>query len=661
MEKEIRKLLFLGANPPNTSNIKVVNELDTIKDSISLSNNPDFELEVFDFILPQFDKLTDLFNDIKPDYLHIASHGSVDGNLVISNSDGDPAAYSSKSLADTLKVAGNRPKLIVLNACRSSIFAEEISEYADCVIGTTDSLPSDKAIEYSRYFYRNFLKHGLTRTIELSMAHYKATFNDNPYKVYPLNTLATGVFVVQPVGDTNTETRTRAEKVFNDIIKPVCEEIELDPIRAHELSSHRITEPIVNSLRSSRLVIADLGEKKPWNANVLTEIGYRLATGRPLVILADTTDDVPALFSDRRIFKRGDPIQKLIDMCEEAMKTTRGWESNYPTVEISVGGDDSSHKYIYANESAAKLFHKNSPEEIIGQNVTTFDEELVRWMPDGHAAEFQREQDILFSQCLLGPDKDVRATIPLWFTSPPDGYHNSEQNCFLPILTQKSQATNTRGTVLRVLFFPIHDWIQWPTFDNLKLPADFITFETFPNDLLRIENNTTEDELTNRLRLYADTSLLRLGFTGNDAIPFNYDSNPELSDLMQEFNKSRIIVLFIARSPLPVELQMNLVTCLTRLQNDIDDIGNRICNLSTKPVVLVHTEEINHTLDQLVPQLREKATCNQSPWLKIKVDLSAEGNENTANEATMVMATIGKYKPIVDLFRQVFKQELIPR
>jgi len=69
-------------------------------------------------------------------------------------------------------------------------------------------------------------------------------------------------------------------------------------VRADELPTSSITASVVEYVRQSRLVIADLSYHNP---NVLYEVGLRHARGKPFVLLTRSEDPVPSNLRDARV------------------------------------------------------------------------------------------------------------------------------------------------------------------------------------------------------------------------------------------------------------------------------------------------------------------------------------------------------------------------
>ena len=77
--------------------------------------------------------------------------------------------------------------------------------------------------------------------------------------------------------------------LYDEVIKPICQEKGLDCIRADDFfSSTPIITDIVNSIKTSSIIIADI---TPNNPNVFYEIGYAHAIDKPTILLCDRKRD----------------------------------------------------------------------------------------------------------------------------------------------------------------------------------------------------------------------------------------------------------------------------------------------------------------------------------------------------------------------------------
>ena len=108
-------------------------------------------------------------------------------------------------------------------------------------------------------------------------------------------------FVVCPIGEENSLIRQHSDNVFDHLISPACKNLDIETIRADRINkSGLITDDIFKNLNSDELVIADVSHNNP---NVFLEIGYRLKTQLPIILINDKNDSeqFPFDISSQRI------------------------------------------------------------------------------------------------------------------------------------------------------------------------------------------------------------------------------------------------------------------------------------------------------------------------------------------------------------------------
>lgn len=77
--------------------------------------------------------------------------------------------------------------------------------------------------------------------------------------------------------------------LFQNVIKPICEDYDYDVVRADNLyTTGMIIDDIVDSIHESSLIIADI---TPNNPNVFYEVGFAHGIGKPTILLSDKTRD----------------------------------------------------------------------------------------------------------------------------------------------------------------------------------------------------------------------------------------------------------------------------------------------------------------------------------------------------------------------------------
>lgn len=84
-------------------------------------------------------------------------------------------------------------------------------------------------------------------------------------------------------------------EVYSHVIKDACDEFQIDAIRADEIYGPGIIiKDVIDRITQSQVIIADIS---PSNPNVYFEVGYALALGKPIILLAQRrTPDAPLPF-----------------------------------------------------------------------------------------------------------------------------------------------------------------------------------------------------------------------------------------------------------------------------------------------------------------------------------------------------------------------------
>lgn len=114
------------------------------------------------------------------------------------------------------------------------------------------------------------------------------------------------LFIISPIGKEDSETRIFFDKVRRNIIDPIAVELGYETERSDDIQKPgTITKQIIEALRTSDLVVADLSRKNP---NVFYELAVRHAVGKPVILLSAVGDTIPFdLSAQRVIFYDFDP------------------------------------------------------------------------------------------------------------------------------------------------------------------------------------------------------------------------------------------------------------------------------------------------------------------------------------------------------------------
>ncbi len=99
-------------------------------------------------------------------------------------------------------------------------------------------------------------------------------------------------FVIAPIGEPDSETRKRSDKLLRHIIAPTARECGYaNPIRADHIAEPGIiTRQVIKHIVEDALVIADLSEQNP---NVFYELALRHALRKPLVQMIRKSEKIP--------------------------------------------------------------------------------------------------------------------------------------------------------------------------------------------------------------------------------------------------------------------------------------------------------------------------------------------------------------------------------
>ena len=122
-------------------------------------------------------------------------------------------------------------------------------------------------------------------------------------------------FVIMPFDE-------ELESVYTQFIKPVLEEEGFDVERADDIESQQnILKDILNKIRRSDLIIADLTDLNP---NVFYELGLAHAFRKPVLLLTQTIGDVPFDLKSYRLLEYSTHFAKIKDAREKLKSYAEG-------------------------------------------------------------------------------------------------------------------------------------------------------------------------------------------------------------------------------------------------------------------------------------------------------------------------------------------------
>jgi len=151
---QLTKILFLSANPKNTSQLRLGEELRKIKDSLS-SSTYRHKFSLSSETAVRIPTITKAFQSQQPDIVHFAGHGIGEKGIIVENDLGDIVKFPTVGLDRLFKRFSDHVQCVVLNACYSKEQAEVISKHNTYVIGMNKAIGDKAALDFSVGFYQS--------------------------------------------------------------------------------------------------------------------------------------------------------------------------------------------------------------------------------------------------------------------------------------------------------------------------------------------------------------------------------------------------------------------------------------------------------------------------------------------------------------------------
>lgn len=146
------KILFLCANPSDTTQLRLGEEVRQIDLKIRLSKLRD-EFELRSHWAVRAGDLPELFQRHAPDVVHFSGHGSASSELILEDDSNYGRPISASALRRLFTILGRNIRCVVLNSCYCEPQAGAIAEHIDCVVGMAKAISDEAAINFSAAFY----------------------------------------------------------------------------------------------------------------------------------------------------------------------------------------------------------------------------------------------------------------------------------------------------------------------------------------------------------------------------------------------------------------------------------------------------------------------------------------------------------------------------
>lgn len=142
-------------------------------------------------------------------------------------------------------------------------------------------------------------------------------------------------FVIAPIGDADSETRKRSDKILKYVINPAVDSCGYKPIRADQISEPgMITSQVIQHIVDDPLVIADLTDRNP---NVFYELAIRHMLRKPLVQLIKKGDQIPFdVAGTRTIHVDHRDLDSVEEAKKEIIAQVKSLEANASQVETPI-------------------------------------------------------------------------------------------------------------------------------------------------------------------------------------------------------------------------------------------------------------------------------------------------------------------------------------
>ncbi|MDZ8235642.1 MAG: AAA-like domain-containing protein [Nostoc sp. ChiQUE01a] len=130
----MKKILILTANPKDTNNLRLDEEVREIQTGLERARRRD-QFEIISRWAVRPDDLRRALLDYEPQIVHFSGHGAGTQGLILEDGAGKMQLVSAQSLARLFKLFQNKVECVLLNACYSEVQAEAICQHIDYVVG----------------------------------------------------------------------------------------------------------------------------------------------------------------------------------------------------------------------------------------------------------------------------------------------------------------------------------------------------------------------------------------------------------------------------------------------------------------------------------------------------------------------------------------------
>lgn len=147
-----KTILFLAANPKNSTPLRLGKEVQEIGDALQRSTKREkFQLEQ-EWAVTHTDMRRAIL-DYNPQIVHFSGHGAGEDGLALEDETGLIKLVSVQALAALFEIFMDQVECVVLNACYSEVQAKAIARHIPYVIGMNKAVGDNAAREFAVGFY----------------------------------------------------------------------------------------------------------------------------------------------------------------------------------------------------------------------------------------------------------------------------------------------------------------------------------------------------------------------------------------------------------------------------------------------------------------------------------------------------------------------------
>lgn len=147
------KILFLAANPLDTTRLRLDEEIRAIDQALRLAEFRD-KFDIRQHWAVRVSDLQGLLLRYKPDIVHFSGHGGEASEIILEDSHGESHPVPVRALSSLFSVLKDDIRCVVLNACYSEKQAQAIAGHIDYVIGMSKAIRDKAAISFAAAFYQ---------------------------------------------------------------------------------------------------------------------------------------------------------------------------------------------------------------------------------------------------------------------------------------------------------------------------------------------------------------------------------------------------------------------------------------------------------------------------------------------------------------------------